>query len=154
RINPTTSTEVSYPPAEEGCDPYGPQVDLDVVKTHAAIDGDAVDSGEGDVVTYTVTIGNKGPDTAHGVSFVDTLPPGLAVDPDSIVAPPNWNFTITSSQLEGSTPDPLPMGAEVVITFDALVGELAQDDIGIVRDDLENLVCVDSLESDMNPDDN
>ena len=154
RIKPTVSTAVDYPPASEECAPSNPQVDLTVTKTHGEIVGDAVDSGGGDVITYTITITNNGTVDAHGVSFVDTLPPGLVADLTTVTGPTGWTFALTPDGLSGSTDDPLAPAASVVITFGAVVGELPRAGTGVAVGDVMNLVCVDSTEPDMNPEDN
>src|SRR6185436_9118898 len=50
------------------------QADLAVTKTVS----DATPN-VGDVITFTVTLTNRGPDVATGVQVTDVLPPGLSV---------------------------------------------------------------------------
>ena len=138
----------------EGCGGENPQVDLTVAKSHAPIDGDAVDSGDGDVVDYTMIITNNGTTAATGVSFSDVLPAGLQVVPGSPSGPAGWTFTITPVGLDGMGTDPLAPGASVTITYQAEVGVLPRVNVGTVLGDLQNHVCVDSIETDMNPADN
>ena len=137
----------------EGCG-ENPYVDLNVVKSHAPIDGDAVDSDDGDVIDYTIVITNNGTSAATGVSFSDVLPVGLTVVPGSPSGPVGWTFTITAAGLDGISSEPLAAGDSVTITYQAEVGVLPQANIGQVIGDLTNHVCVDSIEPDMNPDDN
>ena len=44
-------------------------------------------------------------------------------------------------------PGPFAAGAEVEVTFDAIVGELPRDGVGAVLDDLVNLACVDAYQT-------
>jgi len=154
RASAAVSTAAEQLQAPEGCGGGTPNVDLTVVKSHAAIDGGAVDSGDGDVVDYTMVITNHGTTTATGVSFSDALPAGLTVVPGSPAGPAGWTFTITPTGLDGITSTPLPAGGSVTITYSAEVGVLAQTNVGQATPDLTNHVCVDSTEEDMNPLDN
>jgi hypothetical protein len=79
------------------------------------------------------------------------LPTGLVVVPGSPTGPADWSFTITPAGLDGVGTLPLASGASVVITYQAEVGVLPRGDVGAVLGDLENHVCVDSIETDMNP---
>ena len=51
-----------------------PVADIEVRKT-----ADALVLPVGNAVTFTVTVTNKGPDTATGIAITDLLPPGLAL---------------------------------------------------------------------------
>ena len=104
--------------------PVGPQADLSITKQH-----DPVTVRVGDPLTFTLTVANHGPSTAHDVRVVDTMPAGLA--PVSAEAP-GWTCQITgqtvSCLLDGASellPLTVPGGSEQVIHVVATVTKTA-----------------------------
>jgi len=65
-----TPTNTPVPPTTTPTDP--PQADLELVKTV-----DKANPVVGDLLTYTLTLTNHGPDTANGVQVRDLLPSGV-----------------------------------------------------------------------------
>ena len=61
-----------------------PEADLEVIKTVSNSTPKA-----GDIITWTITVTNKGPDTAVNVKIVDTLPDGLLVVVNGVVKATN-----------------------------------------------------------------
>jgi hypothetical protein len=78
------------------------------------------------------------------------LPIGLAVVPGSPAGPADWTFTITPVGLDGAGVCRSHPGESVVITYQAEVGCFPGRRRAVLGD-LENHVCVDSVETDMNP---
>jgi uncharacterized repeat protein (TIGR01451 family) len=68
-----SSTEYPTPVEDDATDPADPQADLWVLKD----DNTAVPLDSGDRFTYTLDIGNDGPDNAAAVVVTDTLPPDV-----------------------------------------------------------------------------
>jgi uncharacterized repeat protein (TIGR01451 family) len=140
------------PAASEGCAPYNSDVDLRVLKTHDEIDGDAVE--QDDVIDYRITITNDGTTPATGVTFNDVLPDGLVVVPGSPSGPADWTFTITPGGLQGVGTEPLAPERRSRSRIRRRSAELPRGDIAVVLGDLTNQVCVDSIEPDMNEQNN
>ncbi len=94
--------------------PVGPQADLSITKTH-----DPAQVRVGDPLSFTLTVANHGPSTAHDVRVIDTVPAGLL--PVSADAP-GWTCTIAGQSVmcvldgtAGLLPLTVTGGAEQVI---------------------------------------
>ncbi|MCB2223439.1 MAG: DUF11 domain-containing protein, partial [Actinobacteria bacterium] len=75
-IASAASDQAPTPISADATDPADPQADLWVLKD----DNTAVPLDSGDLLTYTLTVGNDGPDDASAVTVVDTLPPDVTFD--------------------------------------------------------------------------
>ena len=75
-INPDNNTDTTVPPV----------ADLSLTKTVAFADGGDLDGDDtpstGDILVFTVTVSNAGPDFATGVEVADQLPTGFTYDSD------------------------------------------------------------------------
>ena len=56
---------------------------------------------DGETITYTITLTNKGPDTVTGVELTDTLPDFVAYVPGSDTATPGTTFNTTGTPIGG-----------------------------------------------------
>ncbi|WP_159606978.1 DUF7927 domain-containing protein, partial [Agromyces humi] len=146
-VEPTGDGECPVLEEDDPCvvdHPVG-DVNLVLVKDAATEDDEPVDSGEGDVITYTLTITNEGEFPAFRSLVTDQLPDGVTYVEGSAVISPNpgeWDPVevedgIMTVQHNGWI-DP---GDVITITFDVTVGELAQPGTGPIPD-LVNGACV------------
>ncbi|MBK8443030.1 MAG: DUF11 domain-containing protein [Sphingobacteriales bacterium] len=75
-----------------------PVIDLELVKSVNAYEVEV-----GDIITYTITVVNKGPDAATGVSVYDMLPAGLSYEgSDGNYDPTTGIWTIGNLAVNGS----------------------------------------------------
>jgi uncharacterized repeat protein (TIGR01451 family) len=88
-----------------------PKIDLEVTK---AVDNANVKSG--DTVKYTVTVTNKGPDTATGVEVTDQLPAGMTYKAPNTASQGTYTNT-TGIWVVGT----LAKDAKATLTLDATV---------------------------------
>lgn len=121
-----------------------PKIDLAIVKTHAPILGNAVDSGEGSTLGYSLAVSNVGTDAATGVTVTDPLPAGLTVVPGTISAPAGWTVTVTDGELTATYAGAFAAGATATIRYTALVGTLSRSGIDVPFPDIDNTACVSS----------
>uniref|UniRef100_UPI002638FC81 Ig-like domain-containing protein n=1 Tax=Ilumatobacter sp. TaxID=1967498 RepID=UPI002638FC81 len=106
-----------------------PRADVTVDKT-----ADDIIGNEGDTFTYTVTVGNEGPNTATNVSVADTLPAGV---------------TLTgSSASQGSFAGGVWTVGQLASGASATLDLTVQIDAGVGATVLENTATATSLESD------
>ena len=146
-VEPTGDGECPVDEADEPCvvdHPVG-DVNLVLVKDAATEDGQPVDSGEGDVITYTLTITNEGEFAAFHSLVTDQLPDGVTYVEGSAVISPNpeeWDpVEVVDGVMTVQHNGWIDPGEVVTITFDATVGELAQPGTGPIPD-LVNSACV------------
>jgi uncharacterized repeat protein (TIGR01451 family) len=147
------------PPQYPGCETTHrvPVVNLDIVKTHSTGDGGpggVVDSGKGDLIDYTLTVGNEGPDAATGVSVSDPLPAGVTYVVGSLVGPAGWTGSVSGGVLTIAFTGSLAMGDSVALHFQATVGTLTRPGNDSPYPDLDNRACVTSTENDSDTSDN
>jgi uncharacterized repeat protein (TIGR01451 family)/fimbrial isopeptide formation D2 family protein len=129
-------------------------VDTAIVKTHAALDGDAVRAGLGDEIDYRLSVTNNGKDAATEVIVSDPLPAGLTIKAGSIVAPEGWDVSSsTATTLVATFAGPFGITDSATITFTAIVGDLAVTGADGVPT-IENVACVAQAETDSNQADN
>ncbi|GAA1777497.1 DUF11 domain-containing protein [Agromyces lapidis] len=125
-----------------------PVVDIDLVleKDAATEGGEPVDSGEDDVITYTLTITNVGTDPAYRSLVTDTLPDGVTYVDGSAVVSPNpgeWDpVEVADGVLTVQHDGWIFPGDQITITFEVTVGELAQPAPDQPIPDLVNGACV------------
>lgn len=124
----------------------GPQADLFIFKTDAP---DPVIGAAGNTITYTLAVGNAGPDDATGIVIQDALPPGtsfVSSDPGG----PACNFAPGPNAVICNFPA-LPAGniEMVTITVDAPVLAIGDPDLSIL-----NLARIFSNEADPSPGNN
>ncbi|WP_350347368.1 hypothetical protein ABIQ69_12080 [Agromyces sp. G08B096] len=121
-------------------------VDVGLEKTATTADGGPVDSGEGDVITYSLTITNVGDDPAYRALVTDTLPEGVEYVEGSAVISPDpdaWGeVTVADGVLTVQHEGWLDPGDVVTITFDVTVGDLAQPAPDQPIPPLVNAACV------------
>ena len=126
----------------DDCEVDHPVVDIDlgIVKE---TDGTPVDSGEGDVISYTLTVTSNGADPAYDPTVTDTLPEGVAFVEGSDVVPAGWSAAeLGDGTVSWHYSGWFEPGAVAVITFDVVVGELAQSSPGVEIPPLVNTACV------------
>ena len=120
---------------------------LTIEKSHDALPT-PIDPTAGLRIPYRIVASNIGPATATSVVIDDLLPAGLSYDAASIeVTPADWAVSIADDVLTVTAPGPVPAGGGVVITFDAILGELPRDGIGSVIGDVVNKACIDSAQT-------
>ncbi|MFF2274849.1 hypothetical protein [Agromyces sp. NPDC058126] len=125
-----------------------PVVDIDLVleKDEATEGDEPVDSGEDDVITYTLTITNKGTDPAYRSLVTDLLPDGVTYVDGSAVISPNpgeWDpVEVADGVLTVQHNGWIFPGDQITITFEVTVGELAQPAPDQPIPDLVNGACV------------
>jgi len=121
-------------------------VDLVLVKDEATENDEPVDSGEGDVITYTITVTNEGEDPAYRSLVTDTLPEGVTyVDGSAVIAPNpgEWDpVEVADGVLTAQHNGWIYPGDVITITFEATVGELSQPAPDQPIPDLVNGACV------------
>jgi uncharacterized repeat protein (TIGR01451 family) len=116
------------------------EIDLGIVKD---TDGIPVDSGEGDVIPYTLTITNHGDDPAYNPTVTDTLPDGVTFIEGSDEPGTGWSVAeVGDGTVTWHYSGWFEAGQVSVITFDVSVGELAQPPAGGPIDPLVNTACV------------
>lgn len=125
-----------------------PEIDLSIVKTHTTDQGGVVDSGKGEIITYTLTVHNAGPDAATGVVVTDTIPTGLTYVSGSAVMPAGWTVDVTNGVVTAHHPATFPSGTTAVITFQATVGTLDRSGPTVPFPDIVNSTCVTGTEHD------
>jgi uncharacterized repeat protein (TIGR01451 family) len=124
------------------------------VKTHTALDGDAVQAGLGDEIEYQLSVTNKGKDAATNVTVSDPLPDGLTIKAGSIVAPEGWDVsTSTATTLVATFAGPFGITDSALITFTAVVGDLEITGDATLPT-IDNVACVTQTETDSNQADN
>ncbi|MGX5695013.1 DUF7927 domain-containing protein [Agromyces soli] len=116
------------------------EIDLGIVKD---TDGVPVDSGEGDVIGYTLTITNHGDDPAYNPTVTDTLPEGVTFIDGSDVPGAGWSAAeVGDGMVSWHYSGWFEPGQVSVITFEVSVGELAQPASGGPIDPIVNTACV------------
>lgn len=130
------------------------KVDLALVKTHAPITGNAVDSARGNTIDYTLAVSNVGTDAATAVSVTDVLPSGLSYVDGTLVVPSGWTASFDGRTLTAKHDGSFDPAATASIRFTALVGELSRSGTDKPFSDIANSACVDSAETDANRADN
>jgi uncharacterized repeat protein (TIGR01451 family)/LPXTG-motif cell wall-anchored protein len=131
-----------------------PKVDLSIVKSHTTADNGLIDSGEGDVITYSMVVSNVGDEPATGVAVSDPLPAGLTFVTGSGSGPAGWTIAAAGSKVTASFAGTFAPGDTATLTFQALVGDLVRSGPTVAFPDVDNTACVSSTEPDTNPDDN
>jgi len=91
-------------------------IDLSIVKT---VDDPTPNIGQ--VITFTLTVVNNGPDVATGASVSDIIPAGFTYEPGSISGGDTNDDTDPSGAVLGWTLNTMPVGTPFVLTFDATV---------------------------------
>ena len=143
-------------PAADDCETDHPtgEVDLSVAKTHDGIVDDAVDSGRGEQVDYTVEITNAGADPVAGATVSDPLPDAVTYVPGSLVAPEGWTAEVVDGVLTATAEEDLAPGTVSTLTYSVLVGDVPRVVEGGAHEDLVNTACVTSEGTDAHPADN
>ncbi|MBF0722216.1 DUF7927 domain-containing protein [Sanguibacter inulinus] len=131
---------------ENGCETDHPtgEVDLSVAKTHAAVVDDAVDSGSGQRLDYTVEVTNVGVDPAADVVVTDPLPDSVDYVEGTLVVPAGWTAQIVDGLLTASSDGDLAAGEVATFTYAVLVGDVPRAVPGGAHDDIVNTACVSS----------
>ena len=129
-------------------------VDVAIAKTHAPIPEGAVDSGEGDVISYSLLVTNVGTDAAAEVTVTDALPEGLSYVDGTLVAPDGWTAEFVDGVFTASFAGPFAAGESAEFTFDALVGTLTRSSDAVPYPSIENTACVAVTGPDSDPSDN
>jgi uncharacterized repeat protein (TIGR01451 family) len=131
-------------------------VNLGIVKTHAPLVGNAVDSGKNDPIDYSLVVTNNGTEPATNVVVSDPLPQGLTGQAGSISAPAGWtvSFDAANTTLTGTFAGPFNPGDSATITFTAIVGALQRSGVDVPYPDIVNTACVTEAEPDTNSADN
>ncbi|MFF2493135.1 hypothetical protein [Agromyces sp. NPDC058064] len=123
-------------------------IDLVLVKDEATEGDEPVDSGEDDVITYTLTITNEGEDPAYRSFVADFLPDGVTYVDGSAVISPNpdeWDpVEVADGMLTVQHNGWIFPGDVITIAFEVTVGELSQPAPDQPIPDLVNGACVDS----------
>ena len=91
-------------------------IDLSIVKT---VDDPTPNIGQ--VITFTLTVVNNGPDVATGASVSDIIPAGFTYEAGTISGGDTNDDTDPSGALLGWTLNTMPVGTPFVLTFDAKV---------------------------------
>lgn len=125
-------------------------IDLSMTKSHS-VPGpdDAVESGNGSVITYDMVVTNNGSvsprDDVSAITVTDQLPEGLSYDLASLVAP-DWDITgTTDTILQASyiaNDGVLVAGASSTLSITAIVGIIPKPIDGGPFSDLVNRACV------------
>ena len=110
-------------------------------------DGEAVDSGEGDLITHTLAITNTGDDPSWRTSIADTLPLGLTADPSTVVFTPadpdqHWSVSVNGGVLTAQHDGWFQPGEVQSVSFASTVGELTRESDDQPYPDLVNNACV------------
>ena len=143
-------------PAADDCETDHPtgEVDLTVAKTHADLVDDAIDSGKGQQVDYTVEVTNVGVDPAAGATLTDPLPDAVVYVEDSLVAPDGWTADVVDGVLVATSDGDLDPGSVSTFTYSVVVGDVPRVSPGGAHEDLVNTACVTSEGTEAHPDDN
>jgi len=91
-------------------------VDLSIVKT---VDDPTPTIGQ--IITFTLTVVNNGPDVATAATVSDTIPAGFTYEAGTIFGGDSNDDTDPSGVVLGWTINALPVGAPILLTFDAKV---------------------------------
>lgn len=131
-------------------------VDVAITKGHTfPLPDDAVESGNGSLITYGITVENLGElsprDDATSVVVTDQLPPGLTYDLTTLVAP-DWDTSGTTENVLRATyvanGGVMVPGAMSTIFITAIVGDLEKPGDNGPFSDLVNQACVSISEQD------
>ncbi|WP_022888260.1 DUF11 domain-containing protein [Agromyces italicus] len=145
---PVLKSAVNAVVVDDPCVVDHPVIDIDLVlvKDEATEGDEPVDSGEDDVITYTLTITNEGTDPAYRSLVTDTLPDGVSyVDGSAVIAPNpgEWEpVEVADGVLSAQHNGWIFPGDVITITFEVTVGGLSQPAPDEPIDDLVNSACV------------
>ncbi|MCB0593029.1 MAG: DUF11 domain-containing protein, partial [Phaeodactylibacter sp.] len=113
-------------------------IDLELVKT---VDNNSPNVG--DVVTFTITVTNQGPQPATGVAVEDVVPNGYSGITNITGGGVLGGSTITWSGLN------IAAGASVILTFDVTVEDLG---VGVDYLNIAQVTAADQFDTDSTPD--
>ncbi len=133
-------------------------VDLELIKNLST--GSPTTFFSGDVVVFTITVSNQGPETAQNIEIIDYLPAELGLC-DAASEPNGW--TVSGTNLVNNIPGPLPPGTSTDIDIELCVKQVPDENAAttisnfaeITRSEDENGVefdDIDSVPDDMNDD--
>ncbi|WP_170206131.1 prealbumin-like fold domain-containing protein [Klugiella xanthotipulae] len=118
-----------------------PNVNLFIAKSHAPVEGGAVDSGRDQQLDYTIEVSNIGDDPAHDTTVSDTLPDGLTYVEGSLVVPAGWTATFTNGTLSASYAGDFNPGDTASFTYSTIVGDIARVSPTGAFVDIANTAC-------------
>ncbi len=122
---------------------------LKLLKSHAALRGGGIEPLAGKEITYTLRIVNESTEPTHDVVVTDRLPAGVAYVDGSFSGPPGWSATVTGDELVATLGPPLPVGADLELTFRVRVTALPT--VKGEYDPVENRACVTTSNQDADP---